>query len=148
MTDAPEGYLRNKKGVLEFRNGYYRRDTADEAVWFKNGHGEYFGCTDMVISSGGWRSHFCGKKAKYDPDKNGNPTRCGVHCQAAKDKRKVKSDARYEASRREWAMKAEQEKLRREAVEIIRKIAEGHNDPRSICMDWVSRMDETKEATQ
>lgn len=53
------------------------------------------GCTVLVSNSGAWGSRPCGNKVKHDPDGHGNFTRCGTHSQAANDRRKAKSDARY-----------------------------------------------------
>lgn len=106
---------------------------------------QYFGCTEGVYRTGDYRSSTCGKKAKYDPDAEGNPSKCGVHREEAVAARRAKSAARLEAKMQEWRDKSNAQKraaeLRGEAEDIIRKIAAGHNDPRSLAVEWVKRRD-------
>jgi hypothetical protein len=142
--DAPKGYRRNDKGVLEFLPAW-RRNRHDEAVWFKDGNGERFGCTAKVYSGGRDMSgHLCGKVAKHDPDDNGNPTACGVHSRAAAARRAAKSDARYAEQTAEFARQSKQKALIRDAPNIIQQIADGHNDPRSLCAEWIAQYSSTK----
>lgn len=68
-------------------------------------------------------------------------TKCGTHCDAAKAKRKAKSEASYQAYSAEMDRKIAISKMKQEAESIISQIAHGHNDPRAICADWVQRME-------
>ena len=108
---------------------------------------QFWGCTDSVYSSGMWNSSRCSKRAKHDPDADGNPTKCGVHSDAAKAKRKAKSDARYA----EWIAKSNKaaniRKINAEMRPLIEAIAAGHNDPRGACLEWLARLENAKEAT-
>ena len=95
------------------------------------------GCTDNVMSS--FHSAPCGNAAKHDPDINGNPTKCGHHSAAAKARKKAKRDERDRAERAKWALRDALWRWNGERDDIIRKIAEGHNDPRGLCLDWLAR---------
>lgn len=97
-------------------------------------------CTESLFAD--WHRYQCENRAKYDPDANGNPTKCGIHSEAAKAKRAAKSKAKYDAESAKWARKQALHDLSTEAQQIVRQIAEGHNDPRSLCADWVARHDE------
>ena len=144
MTDAPKGYTRNAAGVLEMLPAW-RRDRHDEAVWFKDGHGERFGCTVTVYRDGrDMTGHPCGKTAKHDPDAKGNPTHCGIHSIAAKARRRAKANAQYELERALSARRNERNNLLREAPGIIRQIADGHNDPRTLCLEWIAKSEVTQ----
>lgn len=148
MTEAPEvpaGYRRREDGVLVHTNEFIRRQHVSEAVWFSDGHGERFGCTTRVFSDGrDMTGHSCGKTAKHDPDWQGNPTKCGIHSAAAEAKRKAKFEAKYAEDRAKWAREAAQSRLESEAATIIRQIADGHNDPRALCAEWVQKWKETE----
>lgn len=139
MSD-PKGYKRGEDGVLRLVTAF-RRDHHDEAVWFVDGHGERFGCTKTVYSDLDMTGHLCGKTAKHDPDGKGNPTKCGMHSVAAKAKRREKAAAKYAERCAKRAAINARRAMASEASEIVRHIADGHNDPRSLCADWVARMD-------
>ena len=99
-------------------------------------------CAEAVFS--GYRHRPCGKTAKYDPDGNGNPTRCGHHSAAAKERRRKKKEERDAAWRRKFDRNSKLRKLNKEMPEIIQKIADGHNDPRGLCLDWLTRKAEAE----
>lgn len=102
-------------------------------------------CTyDRVSSPGTYSYSRCWNPAKHDPDEDGNPTRCGIHSAAAKARRKAKSDAQYEKHRQESLRRSTLANLRAEAMTIVRQIAEGHNDPRGLAGDWVSRFEKSE----
>lgn len=141
MSEAPKGWVRRKDGILEQQPGFLgHRARHDEAVlgWWK---GERRLCCTETVWSRDIRAHYsmCGKTPKYDPDQNGNPTKCGIHSKEAKAKRQAKSDAKIEQWRAEMDAKRLRSELNKEALEIVRQIAEGHNDPRGLCSDWVRR---------
>ena len=146
MTDVPEGFNRGKDGILRWEgSGFGRRHyrEPDEAIKTLYAGKERIGCNESVMSN--LCSHPCGKAPKYDPDANGNPTKCGHHSAAAKARRKAKRDAANEAEKARWRQKRESAEMAKEAQEIVCRIAEGYNDPRSLCMDWVARKQEFSE---
>lgn len=65
---------------------------------------KFWGCTADVWHQGHVTPFRCSRRASHDPDADGNPTTCGVHCEAAKERRKAKSDASYAAyrSKMDW----------------------------------------------
>ena len=99
---------------------------------------QFWGCTDRVPQQPSPRMSRCSNRAKHDPDADGNPTKCGVHSDAAKAKRKAKSDAKYA----EWRAKSNREanirKINAEMLPLIESIAAGHNDPRGACLEWLA----------
>ena len=44
-------------------------------------------CAERIF--GDWRARQCARKAKYDPDANGNPTTCKIHSSVETAKRKA-----------------------------------------------------------
>lgn len=140
MSDAPKGFKRGKDGILQVaQRGFDARHYSDpgEAVKTWRAGELRLGCAEKRFQI--WSSFPCGKPAKHDPDHNGNPTRCGIHSAAAKAKRKAKQEAKDAANRAKWAKRLALQQLSQEAPEIIRQIAEGHNDPRALCQDWLDR---------
>ena len=141
MSDTPKGFRRRSDGVLEMAPGHHRH-TCDpgEAVMVHYGGESRLGCTERVWSRDiRCHDYMCGKRPKHDPDHNGNPTKCGIHSQEAKEKRAAKSDAKWQAREKEWKRKKEIQSLKLEALQLIRAIADGHNDPRSACAEWCER---------
>ena len=72
----------------------------------------YDHCAALVPNGG--RSvgfHQCLNTARYDPDEDGNPTTCGIHCEAAVTKRDEAAKARHDAQRR----RIENRRARRES---------------------------------
>jgi len=133
-----EGLKRRKDGWLVWSGGRHYREPEDgEAILTWWGGELRPGCNACV--QGDWTSGPCGKKPKHDPDAKGRPTRCGMHSAEAIARRKAKSEARYQAQRAKWDRAREQDRLRREALQIVRRIAEGHNDPRGIASEWFER---------
>lgn len=116
--------------------------TADRHTDMRDGS-EWFRC--VYGKSRVWSADQCPNKAKHDPDADGNPTKCGIHCHAGTVARKARVKAKNaekdaaneaEASRRRTAYL-----LQRELESIVREIAAGHNDPAELCRDWVARKD-------
>lgn len=57
-------------------------------------------CAENVTASGGWGSHQCSKKARYDWDEElGQFTTCKVHSDAEKTRRRAAREASYQARR-------------------------------------------------
>lgn len=102
---------------------------------------QVWGCCDSVFSPGSYTSHSCSNVAKYDPDPNGNPTKCGIHSDDAMARRREKSEANYRMHAARSTQEARNRKLGEEAIKIVREIAKGHNDPRGLADDWVKRRD-------
>ena len=143
MSDTPEGWRRREDGILEPDPGIQRRAIHEEAVLNRDGS---FQCRARVSSRDAWRMSNCANPAKHDPDKNGNPTKCGIHCKAAVEKRKAKSDAKHEEWLKRHDLNDQRRKIQAELEPIIRQIAGGHNDPRGLCSDWLKRRQELEDA--
>ena len=120
--------------------GYY---DPDEAVNFSQGDQMRLGCTHKVFSN--YSSYSCEKIPKHDHDKNGNPTKCGIHSAAAFQKRQDKAEAKRQAWRDEVHKKIELGRIRDEMLPLIQAIAGGHNDPRQACVEWLEKYNAAKE---
>lgn len=94
-------------------------------------------CCESVHSSDGWSSYQCKNKAKFDPDHTGKPTKCGVHSFAAFKRREVKGWAQLEANAERARSRKQVSDARAEALTVVQKIADGHNDPRSLCLAFM-----------
>lgn len=132
------GLQRTKDGRLYWSGGRHYTPPKDNEALLTWWAGELRpGCNAEVHDT--WTSGPCGNTPKHDPDAQGRPTKCGTHCEAAVAKRKAKADARYAAQKAKWARQREQDALRREMLNVILRIAAGHNDPRGLASDWVER---------
>jgi hypothetical protein len=133
-----KGLQRDSDGILVWKGGgdYRQPDEAIKTWWAGNLR---FGCNERCFSN--YHSHPCGNTAKHDPDAKGNPTKCGTHSQAAKDKRKAKSDARHEATREQWAREKALNKATAALEPALRKIAEGYNDARGLAEEVIAELD-------
>lgn len=145
MKDTPEGFKRLSDGVLHWNPGWDRVTYNDPGEAIKQYYaGELrFACNERRFSN--YRSHPCGIAAKYDPDDNGNMTKCGHHSAEIKAKRRKKQDDRHNAWKKEFDYKCNKSKLMSELPQIVRSIAEGHNDARSLCLDWITRNNKLEE---
>ena len=72
-------------------------------------------CAAAVMSQ--WGTSQCRNKARFDPDENGNPTTCGVHCEAAVAERERKAKEETEKAIREYGR-------RKLAFECLRFVVE------------------------
>lgn len=106
----------------------------------------FWQCTEHVFSGARHdiRGHKCCKTATKDPDADGNPTKCGLHSVEGKAKRKAKHEERWLAYKSKADRTNLESVLTREAREIVRLIADGHNDARGLCAEWVAKWDATK----
>ena len=129
---------RGEDGILyqALEIGSHYRDTGEAIKTWRKGELR-LGCAESVHS--GWSTSPCGNTPKYDPDHNGNFTRCGHHSAAAKKRIKDKRDAKDAARRAKYERDAAIYKINLERDEIIQAIADGHNDPRGLCADWLRR---------
>ena len=133
-----KGLVRGADGVLEWHGGR-RYEDPGEAVktWWA---GELrLGCNFRAFRN--YSSFPCGKTPRHDPDANGRMTRCGVHCAAATDRRKAKQAERLEA----WSAALDREVAVSSAVAALepalRRIAEGHNNPRDFAAEVIAALD-------
>ena len=132
------GLQRNEDGRLYWSGGRDYRTPADNEAVMRWWAGELRPtCNERVFAN--YSSAPCNNMPKHDPDAQGRPTKCGKHCEAAVAKRKAKADARYAEQKAKWARQREQDDLRREAIDIVRRIAAGHNDPRGVSSEWVEK---------
>lgn len=141
MSDLPEGFKRDDDGTPRWNPAPFSRPSyvePSEAIKLVYGK-DQFCCNERVFR--GYSTGPCGKPAKHDPDANGNLTKCGHHSAAAKARKKAKQEATYARWEAEAKAKQRAADLNSEAIEIVRKIAAGHNDPRGLCLDWVQRKD-------
>ena len=75
-----------------------------------------------------WSKQYCGKTAVVDGY-------CRMHHPEAVAARRAKSSALWDAKRAEFRRKLETNERAVRAMEIVRQIAAGHNDPRALCID-------------
>ena len=112
--------------------------------WFSEQRPDFERCCVSVYPSGrGGAPHQCSNTAKFDPDWTGKPTRCNAHSRARRAGKAAAKAKRWADQEAKWARDALDRRLADEAEAIIRHIAAGHNDPRSLCLDWVNRKDAT-----
>jgi hypothetical protein len=117
---------------------------ADGPEW-KNKPGS---CCAAVHESGRGVSFYqCTKKAKYTREVMHRGQRvtleyCGIHDPEFVRRKNIKWRTEYDARRAEEQAQRDAKKadriLRDAALEAIRKIAAGHNDPRSLAMEVLS----------
>jgi hypothetical protein len=118
--------------------------TTAKKMWYAGK--QRWGCVESIHDSGFSVSfHSCGAAARFDPDGNGNPTKCGRHSQAAQAKRDAIRNLRYAEYEAEQNRRANMKKLRDEQLTIIRQIAAGHNDPRALCLEYLNRWEGANE---
>jgi hypothetical protein len=95
-------------------------------------------CAKKVQEGGKWPSfHQCRNKAKYDPDENGKPTTCGLHCDAKVKEKKELWEQQYEESNK----RSERARIMRGLYPAMVEIAKGHNDPRQRAIDALEGLD-------
>ena len=133
FRDANGTLCRNPRASPYSRISY---KDPDEAIKVKSLDEWVLACTERTMTN--YHSGPCGNKPKYDPDANGLFTKCGHHSEASKKRKKDKQDARFA----KWMSEVDFNNAWREhnakKLEIIKAIAEGHNDPRSLCQEWLN----------
>jgi hypothetical protein len=97
-------------------------------------------CTESIWHSPRWRSG-CGNAAKHDPNKNGVPTKCGIHSNAAKAKREAKYQAATQVRRVKWDQQRAQHDAMAKVIPALRQIAAGYNDPRGLAQEVIAALD-------
>lgn len=106
--------------------------------WFAPREPDFTRCAAEVVSDRrGASPHQCGKHAHYDEDHTGKPTRCLAHSRAKQAEKRAKEEARMEADKRAFRLRGVKAKAGPEAWTLIRKIAEGHNDPRGAAREFM-----------
>ena len=111
--------------------------------WAGNSNGrepDFNRCCAEVYGLHMW--HQCSQKAKHDPDETGKPTTCGIHSIAARKRRAIKEAAKYDRNRKIWDARSKKENGRSAALTVIKQIAGGHNDPRSLCAEFIKSYEE------
>lgn len=96
-------------------------------------------CCANVASNGSWGSHQCYNKARYDKDEQGRFTHCKRHNNDTAEKKKLLSQEAQKVADIEFKKRAHGPS----AIEIVRKIAEGHHDPRILAVEFMERFDDT-----
>lgn len=90
-------------------------------------------CAGRVGSAGSFGgSCQCSRKHGHGPQ----GAWCKTHDPVAREEKRM---TRLAAERAKWARDAAIRALRSERDDIIRKIAEGHDNPRELCADWLKR---------
>lgn len=76
---------------------------------------------------------------------------CATHdpvaVQARRDKSRAKWEADYAAKQANWARQKIEEQFKAAAIEAIRRIADGHNDPRGLASEIIERFDSASKNT-
>lgn len=136
-----QGFVRDTDGILVWQGGRHYQDPGEAVkTWWA---GEVrCGCTEPIPAS--YSSSPCGKTAKYDPDANGRPTKCGRHSAAAKVKRKAAQEERDRAWRAKWDSQRALSTATAALEPALRKIAEGHNDARGLAQEVIAALDAAK----
>lgn len=96
-------------------------------------------CTEGMYSN--YASRPCDRKPTCDPDHNGNPTKCKQHSAEGKAKRKAAAKARSDKMVAGWKRDAAIHEAQKAVEPALRRIAEGHNDPRSLAQEVLAALD-------
>jgi hypothetical protein len=88
-------------------------------------------CCESVMPNGEWRSRQCSKSNGHGPD--------GAYCKTHDPEERKRRDA---VSAYNFHKKNYEHRIRYlyQADQVIRAIAEGHNDPRALCQEWLDKM--------
>jgi hypothetical protein len=102
-----------------------------------NWHGEPL-CQNMgVYSAGSFGSSQCGHRAKHDPDPvTGVPQKCGMHCEAAVERRRLAAEMRSRKSQKNLSLANERLRLYVAAEDIVRRLA---RDPEWVAQPRIAR---------
>lgn len=140
-----KGFLRDKDGQLLWQSGIGSHYTDyGESMKLSYRLEAGFVCTEGITNR--WSHVPCSKPAKHDPDKKGNPTKCGMHCADAKLKRANKQAATRAKWNLQWETSQALSKVTAEVESSLRLIALGHNDPRALALDVITRLDAARKA--
>jgi hypothetical protein len=143
--EPEKDFMRTKDGYLYPTGGRYYREPGEAIKTWRNGELKP-GCNAEVFAM--WSSSPCGNTPKHDPDHLGRPTKCGMHCKAAVEKREAKKAATTARWNAEWAARDALHEARAGLETALRKIAEGHNDPRSLAQETLDTLEAAKAASK
>lgn len=139
------GLVRAADGILEWHGGrHYNTPEPNEAVKSYRSGVMAVRCNESVSST--WSSGPCGKTAKFDADKNGHLTKCGHHSAEAMAKKDAKKKATYSRWKAEWAARDAIHNAEAQIEAALQRIADGHNDPRSLAQETLQKVKEAREA--
>lgn len=115
---------------------------------YQHGYGHWFSlrkpdfdrcCVEVYDGSRGGGHYQCSRKAKFDPDWTGKPTRCRMHSRAKEAEKAEAARIKAEEDAARWARKRQISSAQREALVLIEKIAAGHNDPRGAALELIEK---------
>lgn len=138
MSSKIDKSKRDSDGVLILQGGRYYRDPGEALKTHRAGE-LVLTCTESVFDR--WSSAPCSRKPTHDPDARGFPTKCGIHCAAAKERKKAKSEKEDEARRADYQRRNELKLAEAEIEVALRKIADGYNDARGLAQEVMARVD-------
>ena len=142
---TPNGFKRDETGILCWMGGgaSFPRDLTEQIKIPYAGR-LLTSCNESVFKT--WSNGPCGNTPKHDPDANGRPTKCGHHSAAGKAKREAKRAATDQKWRDQSAARTAVHNAEVAMEAAIRRIAEGHNDPRSLALEVVAQLDAARAA--
>lgn len=86
-------------------------------------------CEEVSDSVASHLFHQCGRKRGYGPE----GAYCKQHSPEEVAKRRAAAKAKYDAQMEKWR----RDRAGGSAINIIEQIAAGHNDPRTLCIDFL-----------
>lgn len=98
----------------------------------------YSNCGQRMFAH--WSAYQYGNPAKHDPNDEGMPTRCGVHCKSAVEKRRVKADQKTKETEKLNAERYRARLLGRAEIQALIQISKGHNDPRRLAIETLENL--------
>jgi hypothetical protein len=131
-------FRRDRDGILIWIGGDYYAEPDEAIKTVYNGKSRLI-CT--AAKYGSWSRSPCGLGAKHDPDRNGNPTRCGNHSAEAVAKRLALQQERNEQYRVLSDARKAVRSAEADLEKVLRLIADGHNDSRTLAAAAVSDLD-------
>ena len=93
-------------------------------------------CAASVHNETGVGFHQCERRGKIERDGN---LWCKQHDPEAEKARRQKWNEKYEAERAAQKLKWDHQAWVKEAVEVARQIAQGHNDPMTLAREYIAR---------
>ena len=141
ITQADQADKLLDAGHIYKHHGYWPH----EKVW----EPDMAKCRVAVHDGRGWPSfHQCSRKASVqrDVEHNGKLATygyCKTHDPVAVAEKERKWRAKYDAEAALRTAQWTQERMRHEAIEVLRHIANGHNDPCALAGELIDRYDAT-----
>lgn len=128
-TLEPDEYTPGMNGAHPDNSEYRYR----YGVWFRQVKPDFERCCVEVSGPGIGKVHQCTRKARFDLD-CGKPTRCKMHSREALKKKREEREAKYSREKAQREAAAQLRAAKDAALELVKSIAEGHNDARGACM--------------